>query len=477
MALLFAVLLGACSQTEELQPPNIVYFIADDISWNDFGCYGNDDVRTPNIDRLASEGLKFNNVYLTASSCSPSRTSIISGRYPHNTGSAELHTPLPAHLTVFPEELMQAGYHTGASGKWHMGEPAKRGFDTLTIQDIGEGGEKHWLNMVRERPMDKPFFFWFASIDAHRDWSADTCPNPHDPASLSVPLGLADMDGTKQDLASYYNEIQRFDKYIGLVYDELEKQGVLDNTLIIVMADNGRPFPRAKTRVNDAGMKTPFVAWWPEGITQPGAEVNALVSSIDLAPTFTDLAGLEPDKYFQGQSFTNLFEHPVASFRNYVFAEHNWHDYEAYERMVRTPDYLYIYNGRPQFANQGPADAVTSPSMKDLYVLQEKGVMTDDQADVLAVPREEEELYYLPDDPHQLVNVADDPDHAPGLEMMRSMLRVWQKETADTEPEHLTADWYLRKADSYVTTEANGIRGEMPGAALRADTVTADGPF
>ncbi|MCF8226448.1 MAG: sulfatase [Bacteroidales bacterium] len=473
--ILLFTLLFSCK--EDTDPPNMVFIIADDISWNDFGCYSNGDVRTPNIDRLASEGLKFNNVYLTASSCSPSRTSIISGRYPHNTGAAELHTPLPAHLTVFPEELRKAGYHTGASGKWHMGEPAKRGFDTLTITDIGPGGEKHWLNMIRERPMDKPFFFWLASIDAHRDWSADTCPNPHDPDLLTVSAGLADMAGTRQDLASYYNEVQRFDRYVGLVFDELKKQEVLDNTLVIVMADNGRPFPRAKTRVYDSGMKTPFIAWWPAGIEQPGTEVNALVSIIDLAPTFTSLAGLEPDKYYQGKSFSELFLNPAASFRNYVFAEHNWHDYEAYERMVRSVEYMYVYNGRPQFANQGPADAVTSPSMQDLYKLEAAGKLNSDQLDVLVSPRKEEELFYMADDPVQLLNVTGKPDHAPGLEMMRTMLRMWQQQTADTKPGELTPDWYLRKADSYVQTKMHGIRGEMPGASLRADTVTRGGPF
>jgi len=466
----------SCSSGETTQP-NIVFIIADDISWNDFGCYGNEDVMTPNIDRLAAEGLKFNNVFLTASSCSPSRTSIISGRYPHNTGAAELHTPLPAHLTVFPEELKDAGYFTAASGKWHMGEAAKRAFDTLTITNFGPGGEKHWLNMLRERPAGKPFFLWLASIDAHRGWSADTIPNPHDPSTLEVPVGTADMPATKKDLASYYNEVKRFDRYVGLVHDELERQGVASNTLVIVCADNGRPFPRAKTRVIDAGMKTPFIAWWPDGIDQPGSEVDALVSIIDLAPTLTSLAGLEPDKYFQGRSFENLFSEPDATFRNYVFSEHNWHDYEAYERMVRSKDYLYIYNGRPQLANQGPADAVTSPSMMDILGQVEKGGLDEAMMDVIRVPRPPRELYLVKEDPYQLENVAEVPAYKGIMDEMEDVLARWQEATADTEPEVITKDWYLREARKYIQTEQHGIRGEMPGAALGADTVTADGPF
>lgn len=469
------LLTHSCAQKPELS--NIVFIIADDISWNDFGCYGNPDVRTPNIDRMAAEGLKFNNVYLTASSCSPSRTSIISGRYPHNTAAAELHTAMPGHLPVFPEELKAAGYFTGASGKWHMGEAAKRGFDTLAIENVGPGGEDHWISLLRERPANKPFFFWFAALDAHRAWSADSCDNPHDPDQLSVPVGLANLPGTRQDLASYYNEVQRFDSYVGMVRSELERQGVLDNTLIIVMADNGRPFPRAKTLVFDSGMKTPFIAFWPKGIQLPGEQVNALVSVIDLAPTFTSLAGIESNKFYQGRSFTHLFASPDKAFREVVFAEHNWHDYEAYERMVRTQDDMYVYNGRPLFANQGPADAVTSPSMKDLLQLQEANTLTDAQSYVFQSPRRVEELYLMSDDHDQLNDLSADPAYESKLIELRSVLKEWQSQTADTEPAALTPDWYLRRSETYTNTEVHSIRGEMPGIALRADTVTSPGPF
>jgi len=474
--IVLALLMFSCS-TSSTEQPNIVFIIADDISWNDFGCYGNADVMTPNIDRLAREGLKFNNVYLTASSCSPSRTSIISGRYPHNTGAAELHTPLPEHLTPFPLQLKEAGYFTAASGKWHMGEAAKRAFDTLTITNFGPGGEKHWLNMVKERPDGKPFFLWLAAIDAHRDWSADTIPDPHDPAGLSVPVGLADMEETRQDLASYYNEVKRFDRYVGLVHREIIRQGEASNTLIIVCADNGRPFPRAKTRVIDAGMKTPFIAWWPRGISHPGEEVDALVSIIDLAPTLTSLAGVTPDRYYQGKSFEHLFSEPGAAFRNYAFAEHNWHDYEAYERMVRSDEYMYIYNGRHELANQGPADAVTSPSMMDILDLSEQGETDEAMEDVILVPRPMRELYLVDEDPSQLENLAEVPGYKGVLDEMQEVLTRWQEETYDTEPEVITHDWYLRKARSYVKTDQHGIRGEMPGTALRADTVTSSGPF
>lgn len=467
----------SCSQQETV-PPNIVFIIADDISWDDFGCYGNSDVHTPNIDRLAGEGLRFTNMYLTASSCSPSRTSMISGRYPHNTGSCELHTSLPAHLPVFPELLQSAGYFTAASGKWHMGEAPKRGFDTLAIREIGLSGSDGWMGVMEALPGNRPFFLWFASLDAHRDWSADTLPDAHDSDQLGVPVGLADMPATRQDLASYYNEVSRFDHFVGLVMEKLESMEVAENTLVIVTADNGRPFPRSKTRVYDSGMKTPFIAWWPDGINRTGETVDALVSIIDMAPTLADIAGVEPDPHFQGKSFDRLFIEPGADFRRYLFAEHNWHDLEAYERMVRNREFMYVYNGRPQFPNNGPLDALISPSMQDLIALHSEGKLETDQSDVFLAPRPAEELFNLGSDPQQVRNLAGDPEYASILAELREVMQEWQSATLDTEPENLTPDWYYRDSTTnYVNTPAHGVRGEMPGMAIRADTVRVGGPF
>lgn len=162
-----------CSSSEK---PNVILIIADDVSWNDFGCYGNDVVKTPNIDLLAKEGLKFTNAFLTASSCSPSRCSIVSGKYPHSNGAAELHTPLPKDEIPFPLLLKENGYYTAQAGKWHMGPHVHRAFDLFTDgngYDNGDGGEDNWVPFLTERPKDKPFFFWFASLDAHRPWGAD----------------------------------------------------------------------------------------------------------------------------------------------------------------------------------------------------------------------------------------------------------------------------------------------------------------
>jgi N-sulfoglucosamine sulfohydrolase len=466
---------GIHAQNIEL---NFIIFIADDVSWDDFGCYGNKEVKTPNIDRLASIGTRFTNVYLTASSCSPSRNSIITGRYPHNTGAAELHTQPPIDMVSFPEVLRNHSYYSGQAGKFHMGKYAERGFDVLDRKgaDIWDGGEKNWLKILRERPKTKPFFLWLASRDAHRTWGPNEFSGTHDPKNITPPFYLADGEETKTDIAQYYDEIKRFDYYVGEVINEVKNQQVLDNTLIIIMADNGRPFPNSKTRVNDRGMKTPFVVYWPNKIKSNGGVCKSLVSVIDIAPTILKLAGIEVPANFQGYSFDHLLTNPENMFRNYIFAEHNWHDYEAHERMVRNKNFMYIRNSRPNLPQLGPADAIGSPSFKDLKSLQAQGNLTAIQADYFMAPRPSEELYDCRRDSLQLLNVASVPEYQSALKEMRNILKEWMATTSDNIPSTLTRDWYL-KEPGYIKTYHHSIRGEMPGATLEATKNNNKGIF
>ena len=461
----------------EEQKTNFLVFIADDVSWDDFGCYGNSEVKTPNIDRLAKKGLKCDNVYLTASSCSPSRNSILTGRYPHNTGAAELHTSPPDDMLSLPEVLKKNGYFTAHSGKFHMGKYIEKGFDVISrkIEEIGNSGSDTWLKTLKERPKDKPFFLWYAALDAHRAWGENQFSGKHDPEKIDPPFYLADGERTRKDMAQYYDEIYRFDYRIGEVVDELKKQGQLENTMIIIMSDNGRPFPHSKTRVNDRGMKTPFIVYWPEKIKKH-AESKSLISAIDIAPTIIDYADVDIPDSFQGHSFAKLIKKPHSKFRNYVFAEHNWHDFEAHERMIRDENYMYILNSRPNQPQMGPADAIESPSMFELKEIKAKGELTPIQSDVFVTPRPKEELYDYREDPRQLINVASVPKYQDVLKKLRAKLNQWMDETGDSVPKYLTKDWYLREP-GYIKTDAEGTRGEMPGAVNNATEINKKGPF
>lgn len=463
-SLILIVLLFFTLFSSAQQSPNFVFIIADDISWDDFGCYGNKIVKTPNIDKLASEGLRFTNAFLTASSCSPSRCSIISGKYPHSNGATELHTELPETEIPFPLLLKENGYYTAHAGKWHMGKAAHRAFDRYTDgngYNNGDGGEDNWGRFLKERPKDKPFFCWFASYDAHRPWGADTFKITHDPAKIEVPVYFNDSPETRQDMASYYNEIARLDYHIGKVKEELKSQGVLDNTVIIIMADNGRPFPRCKTRVYDSGMKTSFVVFWPKGINKKGAQTESLVSSIDIAPTILELAGINPPEKYQGLSFSSILKNPKTEVRQMVFSEHNWHDYEAHERMVRTKDFLYLLNARPNLSNCGPADSKKSPTQQALNELRDLGQLTQAQNDIFMVPRPIEELFDLKLETEQLLNVASVSSYHEKLIEMRMLLKKWQNDTGDTTPDNLTPDWFDRETGDPL--KINRVRGTMPG--------------
>ena len=479
--------------------PSFVVFIADDVSWNDLGAYGNRAARTPNIDRLAAEGLTFTNAFLTASSCSPSRASIMTGRYPHNTGEAsELHRPWAAHLPTFPELLAAAGYYTAQAGKYHMSQHEQADGSTRLSRAFereeketrvpgNSGGHGHWMSVTRERPRDRPFLLWLAAIDAHRawdgdeEWDAEAYGPKHDPGSVIVPPFMVDTPSTRADLASYYNEVTRFDHFVGLVVDELEKQGVLDDTVVVVMADNGRPFPRAKTRLHDAGMKTPLVVRWPGGARGRGETRNGLVSAIDLGPTFLDLAGVTPAETMQGVSVAAMLADPEARPRRYAFSEHNWHDYEAHGRSLRDAEgYLYIRNARPRKAWLGPADSVSSPSHHDLLAAPN---LTRAQADVLLEPRPAEELYFTPADPEQVRNLVTYPSRAEKLAELRRVMDEWQDVTRDSVPEDFTPDYFDRETGYRDKTTGKPVselrqpeHGDVPGHDRGAEHINEPGP-
>jgi len=469
---------------------NFIVCIADDINWDDYGCYGSPCARTPRIDAIAARGMRFTSAYLTASSCSPSRSSMITGRYPHNLGpAAELHQPISANIPWLPAFLRERGYFTCLVGKNHMTrEGTKVGQETWDRIDNGmtpsnHGAESKWAQAIADRPKDKPFFFWFAGIDAHREWEADnewdeTKYGPkHRPEDMVVPPFLVDESTTRRDLASYHNEITRFDYFVGQVADLLSEQGLLDNTLLLVLADNGRPFPRSKTRLHDSGMKTALVAYWPKGISHAGASTDSLVSVIDIAPTFLELAGIDSPPSMQGLSFSKILRDSKATTRRHAFSEHNWHDYEAHGRAVRSDGWLYIRNARPDLPWQGPADSVRSPSHVALRVRRDAGQLTPAQADVFLAPRPREELYLTANDPNQIHNLASDSQYASVKDRLAAILDQWIEETGDSIPATLASDKFDRETGVALRGKnVGGNRAEYPGQSRNAASLNSPGP-
>ncbi len=426
------------------EKPNLLVIIADDMAWNDCGAYDHSKIRTPNIDQLARMGMRFDRAFLTCSSCSPSRCSINTGRYPHATGAPELHMPLPEDQVLFASALREAGYYTAACGKWHMGNPAKEQYD-LVREGGHPAGYGHWLTTMRERPKEKPFFFWFATTDPHRPYQKNTISRPHDSEDAIVPPYLPDVPATREDLALYYDEIGRLDKHVGLVMEELEKQGIAENTLVLFLSDNGRPFPRCKTTLYDSGVRTPFLVHWPAAVSR-GQVSGSLVSSVDIAPTFCELAGAEVLPSFQGVSFVPVLKDPEQEVRTFVFSEHNWHDYMAFERSARNDRYLYVRNWLPELPQTPPADAVRSPTYMEMIRMERQGNLSEAQRACFQTPVPTEMLFDVKADPHNMHNLAGDPEHQETLREMRRVLENWQQRTDDQFPgsDQLTPDKFHR---------------------------------
>ena len=445
--LLFILLLGCTLPTLAVAAtpgptPNFLIFIADDQGEGDLSCYGHPVLNTPNIDRLAAEGMRFDRAFLTISSCSPTRCSFLTGRYPHNTGAEDLHQPLPADQKTLAWYLGRARYHTMSVGKWHLGDAERRNWDRV-VECAARDTAGEAIRLLKDRPRGKPFFFWVATKDPHRPFDADAIDVPHDPAKVVVPPYLPDHPLIRKEIAQYYDEIKRFDDHVGLVRAELGRQGVLDETFIVYLSDNGMPFPRAKTTLYDSGIHTPLVVRYPP-LVRAGTVQTGLASTIDVAPTILELAGVEQTTT-EGRSLVPMLKDPAATGREAIFAEANWHDFEKFTRAVRTERFLLVRNYYWDKPLWNSVDSINSITWQGFMEMHKAGKLTPAQTFLFVEPRPFEELYDLESDPYALDNVIDDPKHRAELNGLRTLLDNWRVETGDRMPAERRLDGWSRQ--------------------------------
>lgn len=415
-----------------LAAPNVLVFIADDQGCGDLGCYGHPTLRTPGIDRLAQEGMRFDAAFLTTSSCSPTRASFLTGRYPHNTGAEDLHEPLPAGQKTIAHFLRGAGYYAAAVGKWHLGEPERRNWDRIDECGGAETGAAA-LRVLRERPREQPFFLWVASVDPHRPYGDDGAEPRHKSSEAVVPPYLPDHPLIRREIAQYYDEIVRLDQHVSQVLEELESQGVLNETFVVYLSDNGMPFPRAKTTLYDSGIRTPLLVRYPP-LVRPGTVQRGLVSAIDVTKTILELAGVEAPTV-QGRSLRPMLQDADAPGRIAVFAEANWHDFEQFTRAVRTDRFLLIRNYYWDQPLWNSVDSINSLTWTGLLQVRQQGALTAAQRFLFQEPRPFEEFYDLQLDPQSLENVVDQPRYTAEVNRLRTLLDNWRVETSDVMPE------------------------------------------
>lgn len=428
-------------------PPNILVFLADDAGM-DFGCYGSTHVSTPNIDRLAREGVRFEKAFLTSPQSSPSRTSMMTGLFAHTIGTEDLHSPLPPDIPMLPSYFRRAGYLTGSMLKTHWGPEGDKQFDRMIpggyLPGQGDLTEHTYANYAGflDECGSAPFFLWIGFIDPHRPYNREVCPQVNDPDKMPVPPFLVDGPDTRRDLADYCDEITRMDENIGKMLSILEEKGKLDNTVVVFLSDNGMPFPRCKGSLYDSGIRTPLLFRWKGHIPPGTVHTDGLVSTIDLAPTLLQLAGIPPPASMYGESFHFLLFDCEKRGRDYIFSERNWHDTDEYIRCIRSEKYKLIYNAYYELPHGTAADLSSSVSWYELKKRQREGWLRKEQMQIFTAPRAMVELYDLENDPYELDNIADRREDVLRSKKLAALLVDWQKKTLDHPW------WKRRRADT-----------------------------
>lgn len=426
--------------------PNILWVSCEDTG-PEIGCYGDPHAITPNIDRLAREGVRYTRAYTVAGVCAPSRSGIITGMYPTTLGSQYMRCRivLPDFVKCFPEYLRNAGYFCSNNVKTDYNfDPPKTAWDELS-------NKAHWRN----RPAGKPFFSVFNITTTHESQVrlrgaayerviARLKPGERrDPAKLALPPYYPDTPVARRDWANYYEVVTAMDYQVGDRLKELEDAGLLEDTIVFFWGDHGVGLPRAKRWLYESSTHVPLVVRIPEkyrapGQGKPGSVDGQLVSFIDLAPTVLNLAGVPIPAHMQGRAFLGPKLTPP---RQYVYAAHDRMD-ERYDgvRMVRDQRYRYLRNYEPHkpYA-QHTAYMEEGFIMKELRRLKKEGELPPGAGLYMAGVKPVEELYDVEKDPHEINNLAASPAHQEVLKRLRAAHERWALETRDVglipEPE------------------------------------------
>jgi len=447
--LLSVVALGAGER------PNVLFILSDDHSYPYLSCYGDANVRTPALDKLAAEGIKFRKFFTSAPQCVPSRAAYLSGRSPVAARITRFSSPLPRDVVTFPEVLRkEAGYYVGVVGRSYHLDGSGKGADGLG-KFLVEGGYKTFPDrfavvqggsdaqaveqaaaFLEGRPKDKPFCLWVNFSDPHHAWTAPASYRP-DPVSLKLPVHVPDLPGVREQYADYCAEVNRVDETAGKVLALLDRLGLARETLVVFAGDNGQALPHGKGSLYDPGCNVPFIVRWP-GVVAPGGDSSALLSGEDLGPTLLAAAGLKSAPGMTGVSFLPILKGGAARTRDHVFTERGPHGSAPVQvgmassgydlaRAVRGERYKAIYNCTP-WLPYAPVDSAGGPAWQAMQALHAGGKMAPGLvATYFTTPRPVYEFYDLEKDPGELHNLSGRPEvaeveRALRLEMAKKMI-------------------------------------------------------
>jgi uncharacterized sulfatase len=441
--------------------PNIVWLNSEDGSPDlgcyagCSGCYGNSLVHTPNLDQLASEGARYTQAYVSCPVCSPARSSYITGMYPTSIGAQNHRSHrrdgyrLKPPVKPITEYFMKAGYFCTNGEFGRMGPNGKTDYNfTYDFGKIYNG--TNWKN---HKP-GQPFFAQIHFEETHRPYTPDdhTKPDvnhPINPDKIQLPPYMADHKLLREDWALYLESWEALDRKVGKVLGELKKAGLADNTVIFFCSDGGRSNYRSKDWLYDGGIRIPLMVRWP-GHIKPGAVDSQLIHGIDFAPTWLQIAGINPPEYLQGRNFLD----GRTPQREYIYASRDRYDGIVDRiRCVRSRRFKYIrnfYAERPYLPPYTKGDLYKLfryPAITLMPYLKQQGKLNDIQRQFLAETRPPEELYDIQKDPDEVHNLADNSKYKETLLFFRDNLNTWMYRTNDhgRVPEDPKIPAYYRK--------------------------------
>jgi len=400
-------------------PPNILYLHSHDTG-RYVQPYGQP-VPTPNIQRLADQGVLFREAFCAAPTCSASRACLLTGQYGHNNGMlglAHRGWSLNDYRQHVVHPLHDAGYHSVLIGEQHIAKrPDIIGFDrVIKIDTTHVSSVAPVAREILREPLPQPFFLSVGFFETHRDWLEP--PSLRDALYSLPPANLPDAPETRRDMAAYRASARSLDQGVGTVLEALDAAGMADNTLIVFTTDHGLAFPGAKATLYDRGLGVMLILRGPGGFTG-GRVIDALVSHLDIYPTLCDLAGIEHPGFLQGETLLPLVGGETDTIREQIFAEMTWHAAYEPQRAVRTGRWKYIR----RFGSR------STPVLANCDDSPSKSLLLANGWAQRAVPAEQ--LYDLLFDPNEAANLADEQEHAPTLAALREQLERWMRDTDD----------------------------------------------
>ena len=427
---LLSLLLGAYflahGQADSLPPPNILWIVSEDNS-PFIGAYGDTFAITPNIDRLATEGVLYENAFASAPVCAPARSTLITGMYANSMGTQHMRSAnaIPAFIKFFPRYLREAGYYCTNN--------SKKDYNTDDQEEAWD--ESSGKATYQKRPAEKPFFSIFNFTTSHESSIHEPIQRlVHDPKEVPIPPYHPRTEEMKHDWAQYYDQVTMMDAQVGKVLQDLEARGLADNTIVFYYSDHGGILGRSKRFLFESGLRVPLIIRFPEKYAHlapgaPGTRTDRLVSFVDFAPTVLSLAGVSVPDYMQGQAFLGEQEQPA---NDYAFAFRGRMD-EAYDmaRSVRDKRFRYTRNYMPhRIYGQYLQYLWRAPSMASWQAAYEAGELNEAQS-AFWEPKPPEELYDVTTDPHNVRNLADDPQYQADLERLRGAEAAWVRRIRD----------------------------------------------